>query len=71
MKQCYKCKFMLPLFMFTKAAKFTISTDKKRNRVCRICTFNESSDTVVRWNPNRRFYLVKLTLKERILEFFK
>jgi len=62
---------MLPLFMFTKAARFTISTDKKRNRVCRMCTFNNSSDTVVRWNANKRFYLVKLTLKERILEFFK
>jgi hypothetical protein len=62
---------MLPLFMFTKAAKFTISTDKKRNRVCRICTFKMTSGTVVRWNPNRRFYFIKMTLKERILEFFK
>lgn len=62
---------MLPLFMFKKAVRFSIKTDKKRNRVCRICTFKDSSDTVVRWNANRRFYLVKLTLKERILEFFK
>ena len=71
MKQCYNCKFMLPLFMFKKAVRFNIKTDKGRNRVCRVCVFKNSSNTVVRWNPTDRFYLVKLSLKERIIEFFK
>ena len=61
---------MLPLFMFSRAFRFTIKTDKGRYKVCRICTFNQSKNSVVRWTPTNKFQIVKLTLSQRIKEFF-
>lgn len=56
--------------MFTKAVRFTIPTDKGRNRVCRICTLKNSGGRVPRWIDGK-FKMVELTLKQRIKEFFK
>lgn len=70
MKKCHSCGLTLPLFMFTTAKRFTIPTDKGKNRVCRICNFKKSKYPVVRWLDNK-FKVVQLTFKERIKEFFK
>jgi hypothetical protein len=70
MKRCYRCKWNLPLFMFGKAVRFTIPTDKGRNRTCRVCTFKAAKDKVVRWKDGK-FSVVKLSLTDRIKEFFK
>lgn len=71
-KRCFCCKRKFPLFMYHKATRFTIKSDLGRNRCCRICTFKKAKEPVVRWNaPIRKFELVKLSLKQRIKEFFK
>jgi hypothetical protein len=71
-KRCYYCKCNYPLFMFHKAKRFTIATDLGRNRCCRICVFRTAKHPVVRWDASiKKFNIVKLTLKERIKEFFK
>jgi hypothetical protein len=58
--------------MFHKARRFTIATDLGRNRCCRICVFRTAKHPVVRWDASiKKFNIVKLTLKERIKEFFK
>ena len=71
-KKCYCCKHTYLLFMFHKARRFTIATDLGRNRCCRICVFRAAKHPVVRWDASiKKFNIVKLTLKERIKEFFK
>jgi hypothetical protein len=71
-KRCYSCKRKLFLFMFTKAKRFTIKSDLGKNRNCRVCTFKEAKNKVVRWDSEiKQFKMVNLTLKERIKEFFK
>jgi hypothetical protein len=58
--------------MFQKAKRFVIPSDLGKMRCCRICVFRAAKDPVVRWDATtRNFNIVKLTLKERIKEFFK
>lgn len=39
-------------------------------RTCRICSWKESRDSVVRWNGSK-FEIVTLTLKQRLGELFR
>lgn len=71
MKNCFCCKRKYPLFMFSVEKRFTIKSDEGKVRCCRICVFKNSKDKVARLNKNGKFHLIKLTLKERIKEFFK
>lgn len=70
MKRCNRCRWTLPLWMYSKAVRFTIPTDKGRNRLCRVCTFNTSKGRIVRWIDGK-FRIVELTLLQRIKEMFK
>ena len=71
-KRCYYCKHKYPLFMFQEAKRFVIPSDLGKMRSCRICVFKAAKHPVVRWDAaTRTFNIVKLTLKERIKEFFK
>ena len=68
-KYCTECRIKYPLWMFkTDARKYTIPEAQKKIRKCRICTFKESRNTVVRYNGSK-FEQKKLTLKERLKEF--
>ncbi len=71
-KRCYCCKHAYPLFMFQKAKRFVIPSDLGKMRCCRICVFRTAKNPVVRWDSEtKKFEIVKLTLKQRIKEFFK
>ena len=52
----------------TDIRKYTISEAKKKVRKCRICTFKESKNEVVRYN-GKKFEIKKLTFKQRLKEF--
>lgn len=68
-KHCIECRIKYPLWMFkTDIRKYTIPEAKKKIRKCRICTFKESKNEVVRYNGSK-FERKKLTLKQRLKEF--
>ena len=69
-KNCFKCKRKLPLFMFHKQPGYSVPACLGRVYVCRICTFKESKNSVVRQQKNGKFKVVKLTIKERIKELW-
>jgi len=70
MKRCNQCKRKYPLIMFGKSTRAFLYTDYKRLRSCRICTFIESKNPVMRIIDGK-FKKVQLTFKERIKELFK
>jgi len=43
MKQCFKCRRMLPLHEYTDNKRiYTLKTDMGKNRVCKICNFDSA-----------------------------
>jgi hypothetical protein len=43
MKQCFKCRRMLPLHEYTDNKRiYTLNTDMGKNRVCKICNFDSA-----------------------------
>ena len=69
--RCHKCKRDFPLFMFARTRmKYKVAFWRGKICVCRICSFKESEHRVVR-HINGKFIIVKLSLTERLKEFFK
>jgi hypothetical protein len=58
--------------MYNKDARAVIKSALGRAMCCKICVFKAAKHPVVRWDvTTRTFNIVKLTLKQRIKEFFK
>lgn len=56
--------------MFSKSDRAKLYYDFKRLRACRVCTFIESKNPVIRIVEGK-YKAVQLTIKERVKEFLK
>ena len=74
MKQCFKCRRMLPLDDYTENKRhYTLKTDLGRNRVCKICTFESSvkNRSIVQYNfEEKRFDVIKFDSIAKVGEYF-
>ena len=67
-KHCNKCNRWYPLFMFKKDhRKFQLKIALGKVRNCKICSWKDSKNEVVRWDGTK-FQTVKLTLWQRMME---
>jgi DNA-directed RNA polymerase subunit RPC12/RpoP len=72
MKQCFKCKRNLPLWLFSKnPRKYQRPTNKGRNYNCRMCTYKLLSKTKYGWLWNtevQKFECVSFKSKVDIIK---
>ena len=70
-KTCYTCNIKWPLFMFkTDRRKFQLKIALGKVRNCKICCHKASREPVIRYNFTiNKFEIVKLTWKQRLLEW--